>query len=132
MGADRSSMPESKGRVLIVEDELPVAAMLEAVVTALGYTTQVANTGADGLRILPEFRPDVVLLDIALPDVRGEIVLDRLRGTDRRLPVIMVTGNPDTTLARSTLAQGAFDYVVKPFSMERMREVLEAAMAFRE
>jgi DNA-binding NtrC family response regulator len=124
-------MPSSKGRVLIVDDEPPVAAMLEAVVTALGYTPQVASTGSDALRIIPEFRPDVVLLDIALPDVRGEIVLDTLRTADPRLPVIMVTGNPDATLARSTLAHGAFDYVGKPFKLERLRQVLEAAIAYR-
>jgi DNA-binding NtrC family response regulator len=124
-------MPQSKGRVLIVEDEVQVAAMLEAVVTALGYTTRAAATGTEAMGIMPEFRPDVVLLDIGLPDVRGEIMLDRLRTTDPRLPVVMVTGNPDATLARSTLAHGAFDYVVKPFHMERLREVLDAALAFR-
>jgi DNA-binding NtrC family response regulator len=105
--------------------------MLEAVVTALGYTPQVASTGSDALRVIPEFRPDVVLLDIALPDVRGEIMLDTLRTTDPRLPVVMVTGNPDATLARSTLAHGAFDYVGKPFKLERLRQVLEAAIAYR-
>jgi two-component system OmpR family response regulator len=124
-------MPSSKGRVLIVDDEPPVAAMLEAVVTALGYTPRVAWTGSDALRILPEFRPDVVLLDIALPDVRGEIMLDTLRATDPRLPVVMVTGNPDATLASSTLTRGAFDYVGKPFKLERLGQVLEAALAYR-
>lgn len=124
-------MPQSKGRVLIVEDEVQVAAMLEALVTALGYTAQVAGTGSDALRLLPEFRPDVVLLDIALPDIRGEVLLDTLRTTDPRRPVVMVTGNPDATLARSTLAHGALDYIVKPFHLERLREVLATAMTFR-
>jgi DNA-binding NtrC family response regulator len=71
------------------------------------------------------------LLDMARPDVRGELVLDTVRTTDPRLPIVMVTGNPDATLARSTLAHGAFDYIVKPFKMERLAQVLEAALAFR-
>lgn len=124
-------MPQFKGRILIVDDEPLVAAMLEAVVTALGYVARVAGTGPEAFRILPEFRPDVVLLDIALPDVPGELVLDSLHATDPRLPVVMVTGNPDPALARSTLARGAFDFIGKPFKLERLGHVLEAALAYR-
>jgi DNA-binding NtrC family response regulator len=125
-------MPPPIGRVLIVDDEPLVAEMLQAVVTALGYTARTAATGPDALRMLEEFSPDVVLLDMALPDVPGEIVLDSLHATHPRLPVVMLTGNTDTELARSTLARGAFDYIAKPFKLERLRQVLEAAVPYRQ
>jgi DNA-binding response OmpR family regulator len=121
----------SIGRVLVVDDEPQVAAMLNDVLTTLGYAVQVAETGADALCAVPEFKPDVVLLDMALPGIPGEIVLDRLHTADARLPVVMLTGNQDPELARYVLARGAFDYVAKPFSLVRLREVLEAAFAYR-
>jgi DNA-binding NtrC family response regulator len=124
-------MHSPKGRVLVVDDEPQVAEMLKAVVTALGYTTETTGTGLDALRVHTEFRPDVVLLDIALPDLPGEIVLDRLHATAPHLPVVMLTGNTDPELARSTLARGAFDYVGKPFKLERLGQVLEAALTSR-
>jgi DNA-binding response OmpR family regulator len=124
-------MPTSRRRVLVVEDEPQVAAMLNDVLTTLGYAVQLAETGADALQAVPEFKPDVVLLDMALPGIPGEIVLDRLHTSDAHLPVIMLTGNQDPELARYVLERGAFDYIAKPFSLVRLREVLEAALVFR-
>jgi CheY-like chemotaxis protein len=94
-------MPSSGGRVLVVDDEPQVAAMLNAVLKTLGYSVQVAETGADGLRIVPGFRPDVVLLDMALPGIPGEIVVpvtNLIRAAEPNLPVTVVstcgTGGP--------------------------------------
>jgi two-component system C4-dicarboxylate transport response regulator DctD len=58
-----------------------------------------------------------VLLDLALPDMPGEVMLEHMRRADPALPVVMITGNTDAELARRTPAQGAFDYVEKPFSL---------------
>jgi CheY-like chemotaxis protein len=97
----------------------------------LGYATRSAVTGPDALRFVPEFQPDVVLLDLGLPDMPGDVVLERLRRADPRLPVVMVTGNENPEVARRTLALGAFDYVAKPFNLTRLEQVLEAALAHR-
>jgi DNA-binding NtrC family response regulator len=118
-------------RVLVVDDEPPVGALLSDMLAHLGYTAQVARTGADALRLLADFRPDVVLLDLALPEMPGEVVLDRLRTIDPGLPVIMVTGNANPDLARRTLRSGAFDYVTKPFDLARLARVVEAAIVQR-
>jgi DNA-binding NtrC family response regulator len=119
------------GRVLVIDDEPQIASMLNDILTTLGYTVQVAETGANALRIVTEFRPEAVLLDIALPGIPDEIVLDCLHAADAHLPVIMLTGNQDPELARYVLARGAFDYIAKPFSLARLRKVLEAAVASR-
>jgi two-component system, sensor histidine kinase and response regulator len=115
------------GRVLVVEDEPPVAAMLEEVLIDLGYASRVVGTGAEALRVLADFRPDIVLLDLALPATPGDIVLAHLRQAAPRLPVIVVSGNTDHELARRTLALGAFDYIAKPFDLERLARALGAA-----
>jgi DNA-binding NtrC family response regulator len=124
-------MSTSLGRVLVVDDEPYVAAMLEETLGYLGYAVAVAPTGEDALRALPAFRPDVVLLDFTLLGMSGEMVLQRLRVIDPHLPVIMVTGNADVKVAARTLAQGAFDYIAKPFDLARLTQVLEVAMASR-
>jgi DNA-binding response OmpR family regulator len=121
----------SLGRVLVVDDEVHVSAMLEETLGYLDYAVQVASTGEDALEALPSFHPDVVLLDLTLPGMSGALVLERLRVIDPRVPVIMVTGNTDVEAARRLLAQGAFDYIAKPFELARLRQVLEAAMGAR-
>jgi DNA-binding NtrC family response regulator len=114
--------------VLIVEDDQNVLAVLRGLLTEFGYHTRGAYTGPDALRIIPSFKPDVVLVDLALIDMPGEHVLERLRTTAPAVPVIVVTGNQDPDRARRTLARGAFDYVAKPFNVRRLQQVLEAAL----
>ena len=108
-------MSLSPARVLVVEDEAEVAAVLCDALNDLGYAVALAVDGTEALRLVPLYRPDVVLLDLALPNMPGDIVLGQLRLADPNLPVIIVTGNADIELARATLARGAFDYVAKPF-----------------
>jgi CheY-like chemotaxis protein len=120
----------SPGRVLIVEDEPNVAAVLGDLLAELGHTVQLAGTASDGLRLVGEFAPDVVLLDLGLPEISGSVVLARLRETDPALPVIVITGS-DSDVAQRTLAPGAFDYLAKPFTLARLADVLDTALAKR-
>ena len=124
-------MPPSIARVLVVEDERDVAAVLHDALIDLGYAVRLAEDGAAALAIVPTYRPDVVLLDLALPELAGDVVLERLHETDPALPVIVVTGNADVERARSTLAAGAFDYLAKPFDLEALARVLAAAVVYR-
>ena len=117
-------------RVLVVDDEPQVAALLNDVLAALGYTVQVAGTGPDAIRAVPEFWPDVVLLDMALPGIPGELVLDCLRASDPHLAIIMMTKGGDPDLPRTVRARGAYDFIAKPFDMTRLSLVVKAALAF--
>ena len=119
-------------RVLVVDDEPQIVAVLGELLAELGYATRCAMTGPEALRLVGEFQPDVVLLDLALPEMRGEAVLEQLYHSSPHLPVIMVTGNDDPDVARRTLAQGAFDYIAKPFTLGRLQQVLEAALTYRD
>jgi len=74
-------------------------------------------------------RPDAVLLDIDMPEVSGEEVLDRLHALDRSVPIVMLTGNADADLARRFLRKGAFDYVAKPFQLDVLERVVATAVA---
>ena len=123
------SLPSA--RVLVVEDEADVAAVLCDALVDLGYTVHWAADGAAALAIAPTYRPDVVLLDLTMPELPGDVVLERLKAADPGLPVIVVTGNTDAERARATLAGGAFDYVTKPFDLEALASILAAAVVYR-
>jgi two-component system C4-dicarboxylate transport response regulator DctD len=118
-------------RVLIVDDEPQMAAMLQEAVSSLGYSVLVAATGPDAIQAVLEFQPDVVLLDITLPGIPGDLVLECLHGGDPDLPIVMLTGNTDPNLVVYTLARGAFDYIAKPFNVTRLCQAIETALASR-
>jgi DNA-binding NtrC family response regulator len=124
-------MPTPIARVLVVDDEPRVAEIMRDAVIDLGYAVCVAANGADALRLVPRYQPDVVLLDLSMPEMPGDVVLERLREADPGLPVIVVTGNTDVERAQATLAQGAFDYVAKPFDLEILARILAAAVVYR-
>jgi DNA-binding NtrC family response regulator len=118
-------------RVLVVEDDMNVASMLRELLSTLGYAAQIAETGSAAFRLLPQFEPDVVLLDLTLPEMPGEAVLDQLLRTHPHVPVIVMTGNLDPDLAHRVRTRGAFDHVVKPFNLTRLAGLLETALTNR-
>jgi CheY-like chemotaxis protein len=120
--------PAPLGRVLVVDDEPQVADMLRELLLELGYSVATAGNGAEALQRVPEFKPDVVLLDLQMPGMSGSQVLDRLRHDRPGLPVVIVTGNTDVAVARGTLARGAFDYLRKPFEFDALGRVVAAAV----
>jgi CheY-like chemotaxis protein len=122
-------MPSSLGRVLVVEDEPRVGAMLRDVLIELGYSVELAVGGAEALQLVPVFEPDVVLLDLMMPEMSGLEVLDHLRRDRPTIRVVIMSGNEDVEVAHATLRDGAFDYLGKPFSIDVLARVVAAAVA---
>jgi len=115
-------------RVLVVDDDFMVAKVHRGFVDRVpGFTTVgVAHTGADALAQIDAVRPDLVLLDIYLPDITGLEVLRRLReGGDGGPDVLAVTAARDVSTVRSALRGGVVHYVLKPFSFDVLRDRLE-------
>jgi DNA-binding response OmpR family regulator len=107
-----------KGKILVVDDEPPVGEILSEFLTPKGYEVLCAQGGLEGLSKLEKFRPDIVLLDVRMPDLDGITVLRRIREANPSVSVLMMSGNTDTEAAKETLQLGAFDYVLKPFDFE--------------
>ena len=118
-------------RILVVDDEPAVAEVLLDFFAEAGYTVDVALTGRDALTLIQRAPPDVVLLDIRMPDMDGVEVLRRIRAAHPTLPVIMITANDDIGLARATLKMGALDYVSKPFDYGYLAQAVAAACVYR-
>ena len=112
-------------RVLVVDDEPEFLAMLVEYLRGKGFEVLQADGGEAALRRLPEFRPQVVLLDIMMPGLSGVETLRRIKGLSQEAAVIMVSGIEDVETARQTLALGAADYVTKPVDFPYLDSVLQ-------
>jgi len=116
-------------RVLVVDDDFMVARIHSRFVEQTpGFEVAgTAHTGAEALRLVEDLTPDVVLLDVHLPDLGGLEVLDRLRGEGRQVAVVMVTAERGAAAVRAALHGGAMQYLVKPFVhadlADRLRQV---------
>jgi DNA-binding response OmpR family regulator len=112
-----------KSKILIIEDDLDVAEMLNAYFRVQGYDVFTVNWGEDGVRSCQTIHPDLVILDIRLPDIDGYEVARRLRG-DRRtaeVPIIFLTEKRDRSDRLQGLELGADDYITKPFDVQELR-----------
>lgn len=108
-------------RVLVIEDEQDLGSLLEYNLRADGHEAEVARTGAAGISRAKSWKPDVILLDLMLPDISGAEVARLLReGAGTRTPLIMVTARGEEADRVKGLELGADDYVVKPFSVKEL------------
>jgi DNA-binding response OmpR family regulator len=103
------------GRILVVDDEAQIRSLLRRVLTAEGYEVELTETGAAALRSVGDHPPDLVVLDVNLPDDDGRDLLTTIRESSD-VPVILLTGMGEEADRVLGLKLGADDYVVKPFS----------------
>jgi two-component system, OmpR family, KDP operon response regulator KdpE len=114
-------------RVLVVDDEVPLARALAINLRAHGYEVDVATTGAGGLAAAGSHLPDLVVLDLGLPDLDGVTVVRGLRGWCPA-PVIVLSARHEQAQKVAALDAGADDYVTKPFGMDELLARVRAAL----
>jgi two-component system, OmpR family, KDP operon response regulator KdpE len=119
--------PRSKIRVLVVDDDPAIVRTLAINLRARDYQVQVAHDGRTALEILAEESPDLMLLDLGLPDLDGVSVLRRLRAFSA-LPVIVLSARHSSDDKVEALDLGANDYVTKPFGVEELMARIRAAL----
>jgi DNA-binding NtrC family response regulator len=112
--------PLPKGRILVVDDEADIRESLETLLCLEGYTVELAQNGAEGLRRAEAANYDMVLLDLMMPDRSGMEVLREIRERDTETPVFMITAYGSAEVAVSALKNGANDYFSKPWDNEKL------------
>ncbi len=107
-------------RVLVIDDDASLRYTLEAVLSDAGLTVETAPSGAAGLAAFEARGADVVLTDLAMPDLDGMQVLDRLRALDPSVPILMLTAHGSERVAVAAMKAGAYDYIPKPFDPDEL------------
>jgi two-component system OmpR family response regulator len=119
---------EPADRVLVVDDEPNITDLVATALRYQGFEVATASGGRDALSAVTTFRPDLVVLDVMLPDLDGFAIHQRLTDERRQVPVLFLTARDSTEDKVRGLTMGADDYVTKPFSLEelvaRVRAVL--------
>jgi len=113
----------SKGRILVVEDDFDISNMLRIYFSGQGYDVQVAPRGGDALMLTRKQLPQLIVLDIMLPDMNGYDVCRELRSTTRtsHIPIIFLTQKDERSDKIAGLELGADDYITKPFDIEELK-----------
>jgi two-component system, OmpR family, response regulator MprA len=124
-------MPGPK-RVLVVEDDRRIAAFLDRALTHTGYTVQVASDGSTGLAHATHDPPDLVILDLMLPDADGKDIARDLRAAHNPAPILMLTARDALSDRVQGLDAGADDYLVKPFALEELLARVRALLRQQE
>jgi two-component system KDP operon response regulator KdpE len=118
------------GRVLVIDDEAQIHRFLRPALEAVGYEVERADTAAEGLRLAASRSPDVVLLDLGLPDMDGMQMLEKLRGFSD-VPVIILSARDREAEKIAALDGGADDYLEKPFAVGELMARIRAMMRRR-
>ncbi len=121
----------SKGRILVVEDDFDISNMLRIYFSGQGYEVQVAPRGSDALPMTRKQLPNLIVLDIMLPDMNGYDVCRELRMTTRtsHIPIIFLTQRDERSDKIQGLELGADDYVTKPFDIEELKLRVQNAIS---
>jgi two-component system KDP operon response regulator KdpE len=120
-------MPDNAPRILLVDDELPIRKFLAASLASGGYEIEEASTGGQALRLAGQRPPELVILDLGLPDMDGQEVLTQLRGW-LTAPIIVLSARDQEQQKITALDHGADDYLTKPFSTGELLARIRAAL----
>lgn len=115
-------------KVLVVDDEPPIRKLLRMGLSTQGYEILEAPNGRSALELLVRNRPDLVILDLGLPDIQGLDLLRTMRAENDRVPIVVLSSRSDEGAKVEALDHGADDYVTKPFGMEELLARMRAAL----
>ena len=115
-------------RVLVIDDEPPIRKLLRVGLSAHGYQINEASSGKMALELLGEQPPDLIILDLGLPDMQGHELLRMMRARNDSVPIVVLSSRDDEAGKVQALDSGADDYVTKPFGMDELLARLRAAL----
>ncbi|HEY4909155.1 MAG TPA: response regulator [Methylomirabilota bacterium] len=117
------------GKILVVDDDQEVRMATRDFLTSKGHEVTLAEDGVQALKLLATVKPDVVLLDVAMPEMDGMETLRRIVAGYPNLPVIMVTANADIEITSKVLQLGVADYVPKPFDLDYLDQAINIQLS---
>jgi len=125
------SSKAAPAKVLVVDDEPAIRRFLRTSLSTQGYEVMETDTGSSAMEMLRRHPPDILVLDLGLPDINGLEVIDRVRGQGWSVPIVVLSSRTDETGKVDALDRGADDYVTKPFGIDELLARLRAALRHR-
>src|SRR5437667_8822698 len=123
-------------KLLLIDDETDVQYSFQRIFDSPEIELTTASSGEEGLKLIPKVKPDLVLMDIRMGGIDGLETLRRIRQMDSKLLVILMTAYGTTQMAIEAMKRGAYDYLIKPFDVPKLKEIvfnaLKAAREMRE
>ena len=120
--------PMSKSKLLLIDDEADVQYSFRRIFDSPDLEIATASSGEEGLRVIPKLKPDLVLMDVRMGGITGLETLRRIRMTDKKLLVILMTAYGTTQTAIEAMKLGAYDYLLKPFDVPKLKELVGNAL----
>ncbi len=115
-------------KLLLVDDEVDVQYSFKRIFHDSNIEITTASSGEEGLKLIPKLRPDLVLMDVRMGGITGMETLRRIRQFDTKLPVILMTAYGTTQTAIEAMKLGAYDYLLKPFDVPKIKELVTKAL----
>lgn len=124
-----SAAPEKvEGRILVIEDDESIRVALRDFLGWMGLEVSLCAHGREALSLVNKHKPQIVLLDLKMPDIDGVKVLESLRASHPEIAVMLISGNKDAELARRCMEMGACDYFTKPFDLNYLQKSIVTRM----
>jgi DNA-binding response OmpR family regulator len=125
---------DGKAHILVIEDEPMIQSLLKIQLEKLGYRVSVANEGQSGFKIAQESPPDLMLLDLMMPELDGFQVLKRVKAISRlaRIPVVILTASHDDHHRRKSLSHLADAFLTKPYRPEELAATIQQLLGTRQ
>ena len=121
-----------KMKVLVVDNEQAFASILADHLRECGIEAKSVYSGNEALASVPTFRPDVMIVDLQMPDMSGLDVLSQVKILDPTIEVILLTGNGSFDIGIASMQLGAYDYVLKPVDLDQLLEIILGAYEKRQ
>jgi two-component system response regulator AtoC len=118
--------------ILVIDDELEICNYLKTLITQFGYRAEIATNGKDGLEVLRQTRPALVILDVVMPDMDGLEVLKKIRSDGVNTSVVMLSGHRQTSTVVGAMKLGAVDFLNKPFDPDELEITINKVFEKRE
>src|SRR6266568_6834548 len=115
-------------KLLLIDDEADVQYSFRRIFDSPEIELAAASSGEEGLRLIPRVKPDLVVMDVRMGGMNGLETLRRIRETSAKLPVIMMTAYGTTQMAIEAMKLGAYDYLLKPFDVPKLKQIIAAAL----
>src|SRR5919197_2175248 len=115
-------------KLLLIDDEADVQYSFRRIFDSPEIELTTASSGEEGLKLMARVRPDLVMMDVRMGGMNGLETLRRIRQMDAKLPVIMMTAYGTTQTAIEAMKLGAYDYLLKPFDVPKLKQTIAAAL----